>query len=142
MYTLSYPWSLKTLITREGLVLVMGDMNIDVTKYGDSSYYLKRLAEEYQSIVGECGLDLICFGITLRRIHKDGTVFESAIDHALTIKPAFINDIDYSDHNMINVELNIKIPKAKEVTTASRDYRKLRSNQYFFLKKLAKIEWD
>ena len=62
-------------------------------------------------------------------------------------KPAFINDyyqtdIDYSDHNMINVELNIKIPKAKEVTTASRDYRKLRSNQYFFLKKLAKIEWD
>ena len=47
-------------------------MNIDFEKWEDSSYYLKKIAEEYQSMIGNCGLEPLKFGITWNRIHKDG----------------------------------------------------------------------
>ena len=45
--------------SKEGLILVIGDMNIDLEKWEDSKYYLKKVAEEYQSMIGEGGLELI-----------------------------------------------------------------------------------
>ena len=50
--------------SNEGSILVIGDMNINLQQWDDSKYYLKKLAEEYQSMIGECGLELIDFGIT------------------------------------------------------------------------------
>lgn len=51
--------------------------------------------------------------------------------------------IDYSDHNMISVDLNIKIPKLQEkIIITSRDFRKLRRNPEFFLKELANVKWE
>ena len=47
----------------EGLILGIGDMNIDLEKLEESTYYLKKLAEEHQSMIGECGLELLNFGI-------------------------------------------------------------------------------
>ena len=98
--------------SKEGLILVIGDMNIDFQKWENSSYYLKKLAEAYQFMIGECGLEPINFGITWSRIHKDGNVLMSSIDHGLTNKPSSIKDfyknsIDYSDHNMVSVEMKI-----------------------------------
>ena len=92
-------------------------------------------------------MDFLNFGFTWSRTHKDGSVLKSAIDHAITNKPAFINkhyqnEIDYSDHNMICVRLNFKVPKLQENITTFRDYRKLRSNPNFFLNELAKIKWE
>ena len=49
--------------SKEGLILVLGDMNIDFEKWEDSTYYLKRIAEEYQSMIGNCGLEPFNFGI-------------------------------------------------------------------------------
>lgn len=108
-------------------------MNIDLEKWEDPNYYLKKLAEEYQSLIGEQGLELINFGLTWKRNHKNGNILCSAIDHALTNKPLSINKyhkipIDYSDHCMISVDLNINIPKVHESLINSRDFRKLRSN--------------
>ena len=77
--------------SKEGLILVMGDMNIDIDNWEDSNYYLKKVAEKYQLIIAECGLDLINFGITWCRTHKNGNVLKSSIDHALTNKSKFIN---------------------------------------------------
>ena len=51
-------------VSKEGSILVIGDMNINLEQWDDSKYYLKKLAEEYQSMIGECGLELIDFGIT------------------------------------------------------------------------------
>ena len=51
-------------VSKEGSILVIGDMNINLEQWNDSKYYLKKLAEEYQSMIGECGLELIDFGIT------------------------------------------------------------------------------
>ena len=33
--------------SKEGLILVMGDMNIDIDNWEDSNYYLKKVAEKY-----------------------------------------------------------------------------------------------
>ena len=76
---------------------------------------MKKVAEEYQTIIGECGLEVFIFGITWNRTHKDGNILNSSLDHALTNKPYGINDhyktfVDFSDHSMISVDLNIKIP--------------------------------
>ena len=70
----------------ESLILCMGDMNIDLEKLEESTYYLKKLAEEHQSMIGECGLELLNFGITWSRTHSDGNTIMSAIDQAFTNK--------------------------------------------------------
>ena len=44
-------------------------------------------------MVYESGLDFLNFGFTWSRTHKDGSVLKSAIDHAITNKPAFITNI-------------------------------------------------
>ena len=72
---------------------------------------------------------------------------ETAIDHALTNKPESIKDyqkieIAYSDHDLIYVDLNIKVTKLKIIRTITRDYRKLRSNKTIFLNLLKHINWE
>ena len=133
--------------SKEGLILVIGDMNIDLLKWEDRNYYLKKLSEEYQSLIGDNGLEVINFGITWKRHHKDGKNLSSAIDHALTNKLVAINDyhktfLDYSDHEMISVDMNIKTDKLQGNNITSRDLRKLQSNPDYFLKELAKIKWE
>ena len=103
--------------SKEGLILCLGDMNINLELLEDPTYYLKKLAEEYQLIIGECGLEILNFGITWNRICKDGVV-KSAVDQAFTNKPYSIHNyfktlIDYSDHDMICVDLNMKVSKSK-----------------------------
>ena len=99
--------------------------------------------KEYLTMVNEYGLEIIDFGYTWQRIPKNGTVFRSAIDHGMINKPSFIHeyyqtDVDYSDHNMICVKLNVKTPKSRENIITSRDLKKLRSNPKFFLKKISR----
>ena len=43
---------------------------------------------------------------------------------------------------MISVNLNCGVPKSQSNTVTSRDFRKLRQNPNFFLKKLAMIQWE
>ena len=62
-------------------------MNIDLEKWEEPDYYQKKQAERYQSLVGECGLEVINFGITRTGKNKDGNTISSALDHALTNKP-------------------------------------------------------
>ena len=59
--------------SKEGLILIIGDMNIDLQKWEDPKYYQKQQAEKYQSIIGEIGLEVIDFGITYNG-KKDGEV--------------------------------------------------------------------
>ena len=131
--------------SKEGLVLGIGDMNIDLEKLEDTSYYQKKIAEEYQLLIGECGLELINFGTTWRRNQKS-TYVSSALDHAFTNKPLSVQSyqkylIDYSDHSLICVNLKWEVPKLKNVASISRDIRKVRSNPNFFLNELSKIDW-
>ena len=120
----------------------MGDMNVNLEKWEDSTYYLKNLADEYQRLIGLCGLDLLNFGITWSRSQENG----SALDHALTNKPEAIEnyyktDIDYSDHSLITVILNVKVPKLHDSISTARDLRKLRSNPHFFISRLKRVDW-
>jgi hypothetical protein len=100
--------------SKEGLVLVIGDMNIDLEKWEDDpNYYQKKQAEVYQSLIGECCLEVINFGMTWERV-QNGNLITSAIDPALTNKPSSIEsyqktEIEYSDHDMISVDPNIQI---------------------------------
>ena len=135
--------------SKEGLILIIGDMNIDLEKWEDDpKYYQKKQAEKYQSLIGECGLEVIDFGITFNS-NKNGEVISSALDHAITNKPIAINnyhktfiDSDISDHYMISVDLNIKTPKLQEKVITSRDFRKLRRNPGYFLDELRKVKWE
>ena len=54
-------------------VYVLGDLNLDLNKFKDKNYYLRKISNEYESLVGECGLEITNFGITWRRIFNDGT---------------------------------------------------------------------
>ena len=127
--------------TKEGVILMIGDMNINLDQWENSKYYLKKIAKEYQMMLGSHSLELINFGTTWRREHKDGKILSSAIDHAITNKLTLIKnyykiDVNYSDHSLICVDLNLKIPKVQDGATTSRDYRKLRSNPRFFYQRI------
>ena len=103
--------------SKEGLILCLGDMNINLEQLEEPKYYLKKLADEYQLIVGECGLEILSFGITWNRVCRDAVV-KSAVDQAFTNKSSSIHKyfkflIDYSDHDMICVDLNMKVSKSK-----------------------------
>ena len=74
---------------KEGLVIVIGDMNIDLKKWELPG--INKTAEDYQLMIGECGLELLDFGITWSRI-IESVLKESAIDHALTNKPEAVKD--------------------------------------------------
>ena len=128
--------------SKEGLILIMGDMNINLEKWEDPNYYLKKLADEYHRLIGLCGLDLLNFGITWSRSQDNG----SALDHGLCNKPEAIKnyyktDIDYSDHSLIIVDLNVKVPKLHDSISTARDLRKLRNNPQFFISRLKKVDW-
>ena len=132
--------------SKEGLILLIGDLNIDLVKWEKPQYYLKNVAQEYQTLIGECGLEVIDFGVTFSRPCKKEFI-ESALDHALVNKPASIKNyfktlIDYSDHNMICVDLKTNIPKLKDINSTSRDLRKIRNNPQYFKNRLSAVEWE
>ena len=80
----------------------------------------------------------IDYGITRRRVQKDGKVVQSAIDHVLIKKPEMVNDysivdITYSDHNSIVIDLNIGVPRNQQgLSRKMRDLRKIRANPQYF----------
>ena len=49
--------------------------------------------------------------------------------------------IDYSDHSMICIDMNINVSRLKKHSIITRDMRKLKSNPQFFLKELSKLDW-
>ena len=80
----------------------------------EEDYYQEKQAKEYQTMIGENGLDVIHFGKTWKRPNRE----ETAIDHALTNKPesiknyqkieiAFIHNslhLSYLTHKIIDFE--------------------------------------
>ena len=115
--------------SKEGTLLILGDMNIDLDKMEEEKYYQAKQAKEYQTMISENGLDVIHFGKTFKRPNRK----ESAIDHALTNKPEQNKDyqkieIKYSDHDLIYVDLNVKVTRLKDIDNITRDYKKVRSN--------------
>ena len=133
--------------TIEGLVVCMGDFNINLEKYLSPTFYLRAVADEYQKTISNCGLSLIDFGITWRREHKDGSVHESAIDHGLINKPVHLieatkKEVDYSDHSLIMMEVQCGIPRNhKSQTIHARDLRKIRANPEYLQYALSNIDW-
>ena len=88
-------------------------------------------------MIGNCSLEIFNFGITWRRKKKNIYV-QSAIDHAFTNKPLNVHsfsktEIDYSEHDLIYVKINWKVPKLPNIVTKSRNFRKLKSNPDYFL---------
>ena len=133
------------IASKDVLILGIGDMNIDTCKWEEASYYQKKIDQEYQLLVDECGLELLNFGITWRRNQFDAFV-ESALDHAFTNKPSsvhgyFKTEIDYSDHHFLCVDLKMSGKRMKNSIITSRDLRKMKSNPKYFLNELSKIEW-
>ena len=132
---------------KEGLVVCMGDFNINLEKYSSPSYYLKPVAEEYQKTISNFGLSVIDFGITWKRTHLDGSVHESAIDHGLINKLVHLKtfakrEVDYSDHCMIMMEVQCGIPRNHSgEPTQSRDFRKIRANPEYLQYALSNIDW-
>ena len=129
------------------LILCLGDMNINLEKLEESSYYLKKLAEEYQIMTSDFQLEVLNFGITWSRSHKNGITKNSAVDHAMTNKIESVHDyfkifIDFSDHQMICVDLKTEVQKLQNNNTACRDFRKMRSNPQYFLNECAKVNWE
>merc|ERR1712029_1155537 len=100
----------------EAFVLGIGDFNIDLEKLGDNTYYRKPLAEDYQALLGYCGLECIDFGITWRRFFENGEIKESAIDHAFSSKGSHITsftnlEVGFSDHSAIILDLKTGVLK-------------------------------
>ena len=104
-------------------VIVLGDFNINIQKQNDVNYYLPKILQEYESIMGENGLSFKRFGITYERIHKSGKLIQSEIDHLITNCPDEIKEFetfpfDDSDHKGIMAEIFFEKtkPEKKSVT--------------------------
>ena len=130
----------------EAQVIALGDWNVDIHKL--DTFYLPKVADVYKECIAKCGLKPIDFGITFRRVHKDGKVIESAVDHVLIKKPEMVNDyskgdITYSDHSSIIIDLSIGVTRNKQgLTKRSRDLRKIRANPQYFQFALYNCPWD
>ena len=73
--------------SRCGIIVGIGDMNLDLEKLENSNIYLKKLAEEHLSMMGKNGLELLDFGTTwIRTQKKNGKIKCSSIDQAFTNK--------------------------------------------------------
>ena len=125
----------------------MGDFNINADKMEDDKYYLKKLAQDYQSLIASAGIHLITFGDTYFRMHKDGKIVASAIDHALVNKEdsvlnSFKTNCSFSDHSLIVVDVKTEREKQKTHPVKSRDLRTVRSNPKVLQSALADIEWE
>ena len=112
------------LASKEGNLLIQGDMNIDLLNWRDDSYYLKRMAEEYQSFIGRNGLELIDYGITWERYHQNGEIKKSSLDHSLTNIPSQVEKhkreyVSFSDHFAIYVDLAMDMKKVKKQKVAN-----------------------
>ena len=127
------------------LLLCMGDFNLDAEKLGEDDYYLKSIAEEYNRLRAKNGLQLISYGNTYCRIHKDGKVVQSALDHALTnnlkmVKDHFKIESGISDHAIIGLQLNVGMVKQTE-KIITRDLRKVRANPTYLCRALVDVDW-
>ena len=56
--------------SKEGTLLILGDMNTDLDKMEEEKYYQAKQAKEYQTMISENGLDVIHFG---KKHSKDQT---------------------------------------------------------------------
>ena len=56
--------------SKYGIVVGIGDMNFDLEKLENTNYYLKKLAEEQLSMMGENSLEILDFGTTWIRTQK------------------------------------------------------------------------
>ena len=129
-------------------VLLMGDMNLDLSKLEYSNYYNKKLASDFEELMCENGLAHITgFGITYRVIQQDGTVIESEIDNMFSscedriLNPRKENFYDKSDHFAILVDLKFKKPKKENIVKRCRDMRKIRKNPAILKNALANVPW-
>ena len=105
--------------TESERVIVLGDFNINIQKQNDLNYYLPRVLQEYESIMGENGLSFKRFGITFERIHTSGKLIQSEVDHLITNCPDEIKDFetfpfDDSDHKGIMAEICFEIIKPEK----------------------------
>ena len=119
---------------------------MDVNRWNNKDYYLKNVSEEYQTMLGRNGLELVDYGITWRRLQENGVIKQSALDHLLTNNiDNIINskrvDVTFSDHSAILADIATSKEKVKKLKITSRDLRKLRSNPGKYLEELAKIDW-
>ena len=67
--------------SKQGLVLVLGDINLDLNRFEEPTYYLKTISDQYQIDLGEGGFEIINFGDTWK---------DRAIDHTFCNKPEVV----------------------------------------------------
>ena len=125
-------------------IYIMGDLNIDLLRINDDTYYNKSLARIYQSMMGENGLTPIRMGTTFRRIQQNGVVKESELDHLLTTCPQKVirhgaEEFGASDHHCIMAEIEFGLQKQDPVKRTSRDLRRIRKNPEILKSGLAKF---
>ena len=107
-------------------IYILGDMNVDINKWNNKDYYLKKISEEYQSLLGKNGLELIDFGITWKRVQENGVIKQSALDHLLTNNSSsIINNkkvkVTYSDHSAIWADIATSKQKVKKQKITKRE---------------------
>ena len=100
-------------------VILMGDFNINLLKRDDKEFYLPKILQEYEGIVGENGLTHKRMGVTFERVLKDGTLIQSELDHLITSCPDEIKEFgafpfDNSDHKGIMAEILFEKPKPEK----------------------------
>ena len=101
-------------------IYITGDMNINLLNADDDSESTRKsIADKYQCILGEYGLDPLRMGITRERFLADGKVEESELDHILTNKSKSVIDhgtvvFDQSDHKAIIAEIIYGVKNKKK----------------------------
>ena len=144
---ISFGKSMSIACSEKKEVYMLGDCNLDLMRSDDDTFYLKNILGEYESILGENGLMNKRLGVTFERIHNDGKVFQSELDHLVTNCPDEIKDCgtltsDASpDHRVIFAEIYFDKPRPEKKTIVSRDIRGIRKNPNLLREAVARQDW-
>ena len=127
-------------------VVVIGDNNLNMRRWDDSSYHLRPLVDRWKEVILENALNSHEFGITFARTRGKKSVM-SELDHAFSTPSAAISGVErlqnaMSDHSPIVLTIGQVLRRSPRLST----FITRRSTKDFslepFLSELAAAPWD
>lgn len=128
-------------------LVVLGDMNLDITRDNEPYYYKGTMLKQYSSMMRKNGSTHLPMGTTFQRIHQNGRVVESEIDHLLANSQELVArhgklDFPASDHWAICADLRFGVKRQEKISKTGRDMRMVRQNPQQLKGSIARQVWD
>ena len=132
-------------------IIFLGDLNLNVEKWKDWKWGLKKLSNRLQEDLSAYGMEMPIFGITRRREDINGKIDQSALDIAATNKIEKLKEFHksdwfaWTDHCMISMTVKMGMNKQKNQNKyyVTRSLARIRNNpEEFKWRLINEIPWE